>query len=672
MNAATRSYFHSRYNHHHYSLPSPYKMISPESIQQVIGRSDIVEVIGQFVTLRKRGINYIANCPFHNEKSPSFNVNPAKGIFKCFGCGKGGDVVSFVEEYEKFSFVEAISWPANYYQIELNETEAPEEYKHQQQIEESLRIINEFATNYFQDILQRDDEGQLIGGSYFKERGFRQNIIDEFKLGYSLDKWDAFTNAAMAKGYSLELLEKAGLVKLRDGKPYDNYKGRVIFPIFSATGKILGFGARILKKNDHAPKYVNSPENELYVKNKVLYGLYQSRQSISKLDECYLVEGYTDVISLHQAGVTNVVSSSGTSLTEGQLKLIKNLSKNLTILYDGDAAGIKAAMRGLDMALGESFNVKLVLLPEGEDPDSFVQKMGSEAFKAFVDKHKRDVIGFRLEVGLKETGGDPIKKSQLVNEIAETISKINKAEDFSLQQHYIRESATQLDIDEEGLINLVNKFIRDRLQQDQRQQDRKQANQPQDVFDDEPIFDPETGEEIIVAPIVQKEYKEEWQLLRMLLEYGEKPFKDEGTVAQVFFETVDIELIESPLAKQMITEYHNYWEQHQQIPDVKYFINHSDKIIKQKTADLLNVMHTPSHNWHDKFKIEVHHGGELYIEDVESTFAYFELKLLRRLFAENIKQMQKETDVQKIMILMKTHQTLKQREKELMSLVIVR
>ncbi|WP_118951101.1 DNA primase [Taibaiella helva] len=646
-------------------------MIAPESIQQVINRSDIVEVIGQFLKLRKRGTNYIANCPFHNEKSPSFNVNPAKGIYKCFGCGKGGDVVSFVEEYEKFSFVEAIRWLANYYQITLNETEAPEEYKHHQQIEESLRIINEFAAQYFQDILANNEEGQLIGGSYFRERGFRQHIIDQFRLGYCLDKWDGFVTEALSKGYSQELLEKAGLIKARDGRPYDNYKGRVIFPIFSATGRILGFGARILKKTDHAPKYVNSPENELYVKNKVLYGLYQSRQSISKQDECFLVEGYTDVISLHQAGVTNVVASSGTSLTEGQLKLISNLTKNLTILYDGDAAGIKAAMRGLDMALAESFNVKLVLLPDGEDPDSFVQQSGAEAFNAYVAEHKRDVIGFRLEVGMKEAGNDPMKKSQLVNEIAETISRINKTEDFTLQQHYIRESATQLQIDEQGLINLVNKFIRERLQQEQRQQERRQSQEA--ALPDEPLVyvDEATGESMVID-VVQKDHREEWQLLRILLEYGDKPYKDAGTVAQLFFETIDLDLIENTLARQMVTEYHEYWAQNHLLPDQKYFTSHTDRNIRQKAADLLHTNYAPSLNWQEKHRIEVLHGDQIYEEEIESTFAYFELKLLRRLLNENMKQMQHEKDVQKIMTLMKAHQSLKQREKELMAIVIIR
>lgn len=646
-------------------------MITPESIQQVINRSDIVDVIGQFLKLRKRGTNYIANCPFHNEKSPSFNVNPSKGIYKCFGCGKGGDVVSFVEEYEKFSFVEAIRWLANYYQIELNETEAPEEFKHHQQIEESLRIVNEFATTYFEDILANNEEGQLIGGSYFEERGFRKNIIEQFRLGYCLDKWDAFITAALAKGYSQDLLEKSGLIKVRDGRAYDNYKGRVIFPIFSNTGRILGFGARILKKADHAPKYVNSPENELYVKNKVLYGLYQSRQSIGKLDECYLVEGYTDVISLHQGGVTNVVSSSGTSLTEGQLKLIGNLTRNLTILYDGDAAGIKAAMRGLDMALSESFNVKLVLLPDGEDPDSFVQKLGAEAFKTYVEGHKQDVIQFRLGLGLKEVGNDPVKKSHLVNEIAETISKINKTEDFSIQSFYIKESAAQLNIDEAGLINLVNKFIRERVAQDQKQQERKQSQEPSPSDEPEFYFDEETGESIIID-VVQKDYHEEWQLLRVLLEYGNRSYKEEGTVAQVFFETIDVELLESTLAKQMVMEYYNYWSVNNEMPDPRFFTSHLDKNIRQKAADLLHVKYVPSHNWGELHKIEVLHGEQIYEEEITSTFAYFELKLLRRLLTENMKQMQFEKDDAKLIMLMKSHQALKQREKELMAIVIIK
>lgn len=646
-------------------------MITPESIQQVISRSDIVEVIGQFVSLKKRGANYIANCPFHNEKSPSFNVNPTRGIFKCFGCGKGGDVVSFVEEYEKFSFVEAIRWLAGYYQIELVETEAKEEHKLQAQTEESLRIVNEFAARYFQDILEHDEEGQLIGGGYFKERGLLPGTIAHFRLGYCPDKWDAFAHEALAKGHSLALLEKAGLVKLRDGKPYDAYRGRVVFPIFSATGKILGFGARILKKTDRAPKYVNSPENELYNKSKILYGLYQSKQSIGQQDECLLVEGYTDVLSLYQGGVTHVVASSGTSLTEGQLKLIGNLTRNLTILYDGDAAGTKAALRGLDMAVSEGFNVKLVSLPDGEDPDSYMQGVGPDAFRAYIQNHKRDIIDFRLDLGLKEAEGDPIKKSHLVNEIAETISKINKAEDFALRQYYLKESAKRLEVDEEGMVALVNKLLRERIQKDQRQEERRLSQSESD---------PENaGQPIAEAPAAHeeqggsgKDYSDEWQLLKVLLEYGPKPYKESETVANHFFETIDIELLEHPISKQIVHDYYRYWSENQQLPDLRYFSSHIDKGIRQKVADLLQPGYSVSPNWMQMYKIEVNHGEELYESDIESTFAYFELKLLRKLVAENMEHLQKETDPQRTMLLLRTHQSLKSREKELMTIVIVK
>lgn len=346
-------------------------MIAPASIQEVMNRANVVDVIGQFVRLRKRGTNYIANCPFHNEKTPSFNVSPAKGIYKCFGCGKAGNVVTFVQDHEKLTYPEAIRWLADFYKITIEETERSPEQQQQQLAEESLRILNEYAATTFHNTLLNTEEGQLIGMSYFKQRGFRKDIIERFRLGYNPERGDEFYQAAVAKGYRADMLERAGLAKSRSGGGgyYDVYRGRVIFPIQSMTGRILGFGARILKSNEKAPKYINTPENEIYIKSKVLYGMYQSRQAIGKQDECLLVEGYTDVISLHQAGVENVVSSSGTSLTEDQLRLIGQLTKNLTILYDGDSAGIKAALRGLDMALSQSFNVQLVLLPDGEDPD---------------------------------------------------------------------------------------------------------------------------------------------------------------------------------------------------------------------------------------------------------------------------------------------------------------
>lgn len=645
-------------------------MIQKASIDKVIDQADIVEVIGQFINLKRRGVNYLGLCPFHNEKTPSFNVNPARGIYKCFGCGKGGDVVSFVEEYEKFSFVEAIRWLAGFYQMELEETEAPEAYQQQHLLEESLRVINEFATGYFHDLLSNNEEGRIVGKGYFTERGFTNQTIENFRLGYCLDTWDSFSNEALGKGYDLTLLEKTGLAKTKNGKTFDNYKGRVIFPIFSATGKVLGFGARILKKNDKAPKYLNTPENELYVKNKVLYGLYQARQAIRKADECFLVEGYTDVISLHQGGIENVVASSGTSLTEGQLKLMGNLSKNLTILYDGDAAGIKAAVRGLDMALEQSFRVRLVLLPEGEDPDSFMQNNGSAAFLEYIEEHKQDVIDFHLEIGLKEAGKDPIKKAGLVSEIAETISKINKADDFTLQQYYIRECASRLAIEEDGLINLVNKFIREKAQKEQKQTQRSEAAPVEDT--PEAFFPEDMPVDRDAQALLASENKEEWHLLKMLLEFGTKPFTEGKTVAQYFFETIDIDILEDALAKKMALAYYQFWQESGQPPEEQFFIKHPDKNIRHKAVDLFYEKYTPSPDWKEKFKIEIPFGEEIYLEEVKSGFAYFELKYIRRLIIENANQIKNMKDGNQLTILMRTHIELKKKEKSLIGVVIMK
>ncbi|MDP4129449.1 MAG: DNA primase, partial [Bacteroidota bacterium] len=438
-------------------------MISPQTIQQILSRIDITEIIGGFVKLKKRGANYLGLCPFHNEKSPSFTVSPAKEIFKCFGCGRSGNSISFLMEHEKYSYVEALKWLASKYNVEIEETESSPEVKLQQQTADSLYILNGFAQQFFTGVLLQDEEGQNIGYSYLKERGFRGDIIQKFQLGYNPAAADAFASAAMAAQYNPEIVQKSGLVVWRDGKPFDNYRGRIIFPIHNQSGKIAGFGARIIRNNDRAPKYINTPENEIYVKSRILYGSYFARQAIDKLDECLLVEGYTDVISLHQAGIENVVASGGTSLTPDQLRLIKKYTSNLTILYDGDAAGIKAAHRGMDLAFEESLQVKLVLIPNQEDPDSYVRKHGAAAFLQLISENKKDFILFQLETSLTAAADDSNRKAQLVNQIAETISRINKAEDFTRQQDYIRRSSELLKIDENGLNTLVNKFIRERV-----------------------------------------------------------------------------------------------------------------------------------------------------------------------------------------------------------------
>ncbi len=628
-----------------------------------MNRADVVEVIGQFLRLKKRGINYIANCPFHNEKTPSFTVSGTKGLYKCFGCGKGGNVVSFVQEHEKLTYPEAIRWLADYYKIKLEETERSPEQQQMQLAEEALRILNEYAAQYFNDTLLQSEEGQMVGGSYFKQRGFTKEIIEKFRLGYNPEGGEVFYQAAQKKGYNAELLEKAGLVKNSSRGFYDIYRGRVIFPIQSMTGRVLGFGARILKTNDRAPKYINTPENELYNKSRVLYGMYQSRNAISKQDECFLVEGYTDVISLHQGGVENVVASSGTSLTEGQLRLIGQLTHNLTILYDGDAAGVKAALRGLDMALGQSFNVKLVLLPEGEDPDSFIQKNGEHGFRDYVKAHKQDVINFRMEVGMKEVGDDPVRKSKLVNEIAESVARIDKAEDFSLQDYYIREAARRLQVDETKLVNLVNKYIRERVENDQKQKERSKAAAA-------PTTDPEQisteNEPVDYVQKVKANVQQEWELIRVLLEHGAKEIPDFNNVADKVHQTVDPDLIENELARRIFDDYYKYLNTHGHPPDVQYVVNNTGKDVLDIISSVLYVRTDISHNWKDIYGIEAVHGEMNYINEVDSSLAYFEVKNLKMMQAQLLNRLATETEQPRIMALVKKQMELKRTEAEIM------
>lgn len=635
-------------------------MIAPASINEVLNRADIIDVVGQFIRLKKRGVNYIANCPFHNEKTPSFYVSGTKGIYKCFGCGKGGNVVTFIQDHEKLTYPEAIHWLADYYKIAIEETERTPEQKEQQRVEESLRILNEYAAAFFTDTLLNTEEGQAIGLSYFKQRGFRKDIIELFRLGYNPEGNNVFYKTASQKGYNTELLEKAGLVKNRNGLYHDVYRGRVIFPIQSMTGRILGFGARILKTTDKAPKYINTPENELYNKSRVLYGIYQSRQAISKLDKCFLVEGYTDVISLHQGGVENVVASSGTSLTEDQLRLIGQLTRNLTILYDGDAAGVKAALRGLDMALSQSFNVKLVLLPEGHDPDSFIQKSGATQFNEYVKDHEQDVISFRMDVGMKEVGNDPVRKSKLVNEIAESVSRINKTEDFTLQAYYIKEAAQRLNVEEAGFINLVNKYVRERVEQERRQQQRKEdaLPDPQKLSETDTYtesLEPATGDE-----------QQEWELIRVLIEHGNKEYEGFNNVAAYIHDHVDPELIENELGRQLFYKYYEYIQQNNTTPELQYFTNYTDAAVQQKMASLLQQHTDISPNWSKNYGIMLLHGENNYLNEVDSSLIYFELKKLKVAQAEILKRLQNEKDTDRVMALVKKQMEFKRTEAEML------
>lgn len=645
-------------------------MIHQASIQEVRDRADIVEVVGHFISLKKRGANYIANCPFHNEKTPSFNVNPSRGIFKCFGCGKAGDVVTFVQEFEKFSFVEAIRWLADYYKIELQETQENDPTATiERHRGESLRILFEFAVSYFEKILREDDEGQAVGMSYLAQRGFSPHTIAKFRLGYALESWDAFYQHALKNGFTEELLLHSGLVTQKGDRIYDTYRGRVIFPIMATMGKPVGLGARILQTNTKAPKYINSPESEIYQKSKILYGLYQSRNAITKFDEVYLAEGYTDVISLHQAGVENVVASSGTSLTEGQLKLLKNLTRNITIVYDGDEAGIKAAIRGMQMALSEGFNIQIVQFPQGEDPDSFVHKNGAEAFRTYVAENKKDVIDFQIDLGLARGNLNPQELSHLANDLAETISKIHKAEDFVLRQEFVRKASQRLNIPEQGLMQLINKNLTDFLRKEQKKEiDQLPTDSASSTIDLPPLVDANTPTQ---NPTTQGN-KSEWRVLQDILRYGQKPYNDQFTVCQYFFETYELETVENPLCKLILLEYWDAVQKGENDDQILLkFIRHQNSEVKNKVIELLYDEEQPNEKWRTKVGIPVPTPEENYLEECRSAFAYFELNVLSKLLEQVLQEIQDpNVPLEEKMELLGVQQELKQKEKQLLSVVV--
>jgi DNA primase len=633
-------------------------LISQETIQQILSRIDIIEIVGGFVKLKKRGANYLGLCPFHNEKSPSFTVSPAKELYKCFGCGKSGNAVSFLMEHEKYSYVDALKFLANKYNVTVEETFSSPEAKELRQTADSLHIINSFAQQFFSKQLFDTEEGQAVALSYLKERGFREDIIQKFQLGYSPRQRDAFTSEALRQQYNPELLTKTGIVAERNGELMDNYRERIIFPVHNNTGKIIGFGARIIGKKENAPKYINTPENEVYIKSKILYGTYFARQAIDKNDECLLVEGYTDVISLHQAGIENVVASGGTSLTPDQLRLIKKYSNNLTILYDGDAAGVKAAMRGLDLALEEGLNVHLVLIPDKEDPDSYVNKVGAAGFIEFIKTNKKDVILFQLEVMLKDAGNDSTKKAAAVNTIAESISRINKVEDFTRKQDYIKKSAELLKIDETGLLTLVNKLTGERIS---KLEDRFQQPAAQPSADMPP---PEVGYDESVE-FFNLDIKHERALACLLLEFGLLPWDETTTVAQhVFAEIDEWGMIEDAdllhLCNTFREAYNNGAE-----PTLKGFLFHEDQSISKQVVALADFGDELSPNWIRIYEKPFPTKEDLYIQELHSVLTYLKLRKIKKMIDENQRDMELPHNDDEMITLIKTHQHLKQLEMDL-------
>jgi len=636
-------------------------MITPQTIQQITSRIDIIDVVGEFVKLKKRGTNYLGNCPFHNEKSPSFTVSPAKEIYKCFGCGKSGNTITFLMEHEKYSYVEALRWLAARYNIEVEETETSPAQKIAQQTADSLYAINHFAMDFFTKQYWDTEAGATIAQSYMQHRGFLRPIVEKFKIGYNPSERDSLAKALIQNQFNPELFARTGLVVERDGGWQDNYRDRIIFPIHNTTGKIIGFGARQIAKNDRSPKYINTPENEIYVKSRILYGSYFARTAIDKANECLLVEGYTDVVSLHQAGIENVVASGGTSLTIDQLRLVKKYTQNLTIIYDGDAAGVKAALRGLDMALEEGLNVQLVLIPDNEDPDSYVNKVGPDAFRAFVQSAKKDFILFQLEVQLKEVGNDLNKKNSLVNQMAETLSKINKAEDFTKLQEYVRKCADILRIDETGLTQLVNKFKRDKIVKDE----KKMAYDEAAIL--MPNFQQTTQDLDNIDLVLDKDFLHEKNLVRLLIEFGNEVLAD-GRMASTW---IAEELEPFPLDNQdMIQLVKTYfeWQVAGKIPNNKTLQYHEDPQIQQVVMGLFEPEHELSLRWNEKLGLKKAMEEVTFQHQIEVSLLYYKLRKIKKMIRQNQEDMEKVHGEEQIQLL-HIHKHLKDAERELTKII---
>ncbi len=587
-------------------------------------------MVRDFVPLKKAGSIFKACCPFHQEKTPSFAVNPNKNIYKCFGCGKGGDSVNFVMEHEKMTFPEALRYLAQKYNIQVEETFSEKENnKEVQDARESLLIVLNYATQFFKQQLFETEDGKAIGLPYFKERGFTENTINEFQLGYALDSFDNLYKDAVSKGYNKDVLLKAGLIKEKNEKYYDFFRDRVMFPIHNVSGKTIAFGGRILKKAENQPKYINTPETDVYHKSQIVYGIYQAKAEIRKQDVCFLVEGYTDVISLHQAGIKNVVASSGTALTKEQVLLIKRFSENMVILYDGDAAGVKAALRGLDIVLEQGMNVKIVLLPDNEDPDSFVKHRGTDETLRFVETHQQDFIFFKANIGIKETENDPAKKAEVIRDIVESIALIS---DNIKRQLYIKQCADIVDVPEAILVNEINKIRTQQLKKNRIINEDEQAQITEHITEE--IEHKQTHTKI---PFL---YYQERDIIRILLEHGEKEMNDENSVAEfVIFDLFDVELKNNVFGK-IIRLYIDAYQNETPFEDIKKPQNIEDSEVKETLIELMSSPHELSPNWFNKHEIIVRDANRTYKTDVVSVmnrYRYYMLMEVMKILDERIK-----------------------------------
>ena len=562
-------------------------------MEQILQAAHIEEVVGEFVTLKKRGSNLWGNCPFHNEKTPSFSVNPARNIFKCFGCGKAGDSAKFLMEHEHYTYPEALRYLAKKYNIKIEEREQTPEEIMQQSIREKMFNINEFADKYFVDTLWNTEEGKTIGLQYFRERGYLNPIIEKFQLGYSPAKWDAFTTYAKQNGYSEELLEQIGLSLKGNKGLYDRYHGRVMFPIHNLTGRVIGFGGRILVNDPEkkSPKYQNSPESEIYDKKQTLYGIYFAKNAIARQDECILVEGYFDVLRMHQIGIENVVASSGTSLTMEQIRLVKRYTKNITMLYDGDAAGQHAALRGTDMILSEGMNVRVVLLPPEHDPDTFGKDFSVEYVSNYLKENAKDFVRFKTELLLKDAENDPIKRGQVIRDIVETISVIP---DSIFRITYVKECSRILDMPEQTLTNELNKILRSKL--------KKSLGIEDNVVPETETTTATPKQDETVDDQLPAGYYQERELVKLLLMYGGDLFvddrKDEN--GQIVYEQVYVAqyiidelkqdgFLFTNVVNRKIFDIFDHALDEGRIPNDQFFVSHEDETIAERAADLLST-----------------------------------------------------------------------------------
>jgi len=605
-------------------------MIDRQTIDRIFSAADIVEVISEFVSLKKSGQNYKGLSPFKNEKTPSFFVSPAKGIFKCFSSGIGGNVVNFLMEHEKLSYPEALRYLARKYNIEIFEKEETVEEQQLKNERESLLALNEFAGRHFSSLL-KTEEGKAIGKSYFLERGLRDASIEKFQLGYAREDKTAFTKSALDKGFKLDYLIKSGLTIQKDNDyRVDRFHGRVIFPIHGLSGQIIGFAGRILKKDDKAAKYINSPESEIYHKSQVLYGLFFAKLAVTKVDKCFLVEGYTDVISMFQSGIENVVASSGTSLTTEQIRLLKRFTRNVTVLYDGDEAGIKASIRGIDILLEEGMNVRVVLLPRDEDPDSYARSHSSVEFMKFIEENECDFITFKTKLLLKEAEKDPIRKSTLISDIVRSIAVIPESIPRSV---YIRECSRMLDVDEKTLITETAKIRRSHLEQKTRQSGG---------YYEIPSFEPKVVPQL---PVVQEKYQAEKEVIRLLLVHGNQTFtfKDadhnlhEITVKEYLLHEIENDELEfnHPVYYQIFNEFKEYYYKNESLPE-KYFVFHTDNVVSSTVVDLLT-----SHNYNLS---KIWHRFENYVASEDMKLAEIVPEALMAFKINRVLRMLKETE----------------------------